>query len=113
MKDQIQQSVEEFDERFGKLKNGCECGDDSSMGNRAGCDDCEINQRTRESHRQFIIKSLKANTQAVIEMLEGMRTDERRVATFGEWQAETYEDKMLVNAVIQEAIDKLKAEITE
>lgn len=30
-----------------------------------------------------------------------LKTDERKVATFGEWQAESYTDKMLVNAVIE------------
>ena len=92
MKNQIQQSVEEFKEKYGGQK---------------------FVYATEDVVIYEIKQSLKANTQAVIDMLEGMKTDERKVATFGEWQAETYEDKMLVNAVIQEAIDKLKAEITE
>lgn len=36
----------------------------------------------------------------LLEMVESKKTDERKVATFGEWEARTYEDKMLVNAVL-------------
>lgn len=42
------------------------------------------------------------------------KTDERKVANFGEWHAETYNEKMLVNAVLhdsKERILKLKTKI--
>ena len=40
------------------------------------------------------------------------KTDERRVATFGEWEAETYEEKMLVNAVLDQInISKIADEV--
>ena len=40
----------------------------------------------------------------LVEGIEGMKTDERKVATFGEWQAESYEDKMLVNAILTDIL---------
>lgn len=47
----------------------------------------------------------RAHIAQVIEgRLEGEKADERKVAVFGEWQAETYEDKMLANAVLDHAI---------
>lgn len=48
-----------------------------------------------------------------IDSLQTLKTDERKVATFGEWQAETYEDKMLVNAVIQSIQDHYKSKLNE
>ncbi len=48
-----------------------------------------------------------------IDSLQTLKTDERKVATFGEWQAETYEDKMLVNAVIQSIQDHYKNKLNE
>ena len=44
---------------------------------------------------------------SLVEGIEGMKTDERKVATFGEWQAESYEDKMLVNAILTNILEKL------
>ena len=43
----------------------------------------------------------------LVEGIEGMKTDERKVATFGEWQAESYEDKMLVNAILTDILEKV------
>ena len=39
--------------------------------------------------------------------IDGMKTDERKVATFGEWQAESYEDKMLVNAILTDILENV------
>jgi len=44
---------------------------------------------------------------SLVEGIEGMKTDERKVATFGEWQAESYEDKMLVNAILTDIIENV------
>jgi len=44
---------------------------------------------------------------SLIEGIEGMKTDERKVATFGEWQAESYEDKMLVNAILTDILENV------
>jgi len=44
---------------------------------------------------------------SLVEGIEGMKTDERKVATFGEWQAETYEDKMLVNAILTDILENV------
>ena len=43
----------------------------------------------------------------LIKGIEGMKTDERKVATFGEWQAESYEDKMLVNAILADILENV------
>ena len=43
----------------------------------------------------------------LVEGIEGMKTDERKVATFGEWQAESYEDKMLVNAILTDILENV------
>jgi len=43
----------------------------------------------------------------LVEGIEGMKTDERKVATFGEWQAESYEDKMLVNAILNDILENV------
>ncbi len=48
-----------------------------------------------------VIYSLLSQQQERIRReIEGLRTDERKVATFDKFQAETYEDKMLVNDVL-------------
>ena len=44
---------------------------------------------------------------SLVEGIEGMKTDERKVATFGKWQAETYEDKMLVNAILNDILENV------
>ena len=44
---------------------------------------------------------------SLVKGIEGMKTDERKVATFGEWQAESYEDKMLVNAILTNILEKV------
>ena len=44
---------------------------------------------------------------SLVEGIEGMKTDERKVATFGEWQAESYEDKMLVNAILTDILENV------
>jgi len=44
---------------------------------------------------------------SLVEGIEGMKTDERKVATFGKWQAETYEDKMLVNAILTDILENV------
>lgn len=42
------------------------------------------------------------------EMIEGKMPDERKIATFGEWEAKTYEEIMLVRAVLSDLLSKLK-----
>ncbi len=41
------------------------------------------------------------------EKVEGLKADERKIAEFGEWQAETYTEKMLVNAVLEALLVEL------
>lgn len=48
------------------------------------------------------IEGAKSLLLALREGVEERKTDERKVAVFGEWQAETYEEKMLVNAVVSD-----------
>jgi len=50
----IQVVLEEFDETFGKMKDGVGYGEESSIGISAGCDDCFTNQRERAKHRKFL-----------------------------------------------------------
>lgn len=45
----------------------------------------------------------------IIKIAKSLKTDERKVANFGEWQAETYNDKMLVNAVLEKLIKIYKS----
>ena len=45
---------------------------------------------------------MKQQIEDIIKKNLPKKVDERRVVTFGEWQAETYGDKMLVNAVLDQ-----------
>jgi len=45
----------------------------------------------------------------IIKIIKSLKTDERKVASFGEWQAETYNDKMLVNAILDKLIKIYKS----
>lgn len=50
--------LEEFDKKFGKLKDGCTPGDDVSDGEGAGCDDCCTNQEWRLEIKDFLYHAL-------------------------------------------------------
>jgi len=65
---------------------------DKKLGNRVVWNDKVI--------REMLIEEIEV-------MIEGMKTDERKTATFGDWVAETYEEKMLVNAVLEEVKNKI------
>lgn len=54
---------------------------------------------------QAFIQSQEAE---LVEMIEGMKCGERKTKDFGEWSAETYEEKMLVNWVLEKAIQIIK-----
>ena len=80
-------SVEEVVEIIGEYKKG-----------RAALH-CEMRERVTQDRNQAYTSLVKG--------IEGMKTDERKVATFGEWQAESYEDKMLVNAILTNILENV------
>lgn len=65
-----------------------------------------------EKIKHFLISFHIRLMEEMVERLKTQITDERKVAIFGEWEARTYEDKMLVNAVIQDQISHLEQKIT-
>ena len=44
----------------------------------------------------------------VIQIIEKNKADERKVVVFGDWEARTYEEKMLVNAAFDYLIKELR-----
>ncbi len=50
---------EEFDQRFGRLEEGKAPGDALSVGVEAGCDDCSMNQKEREEHKEFLLQQME------------------------------------------------------
>ena len=72
----------------------------------------EVVPNFRPSYQAYEITNLLTQDRnqaytSLVEGIEGMKTDERKVATFGEWQAETYEDKMLVNAILTDILENV------
>lgn len=57
-----------------------------------------------------INKAMKQDIENIIKKNLPEKTDERKVATFGGWQAETYGEKMLVNAVLDQINTSLIAD---
>ena len=47
--------------------------------------------------------------EAIVKEIEAMKTDERKVARFNEYEAVTYQDKMLVNEVLSVVISRIKS----
>ena len=68
-----------------------------------------LKEKLRESFNQALLTSHLTLIDNLIKELEGKLPDERKVATFGEWQAETYEEKMLARAVLTDTITTLQA----
>lgn len=79
-----------------------------SLGHKQGLEQAESDYlRTLPE----LLKSAQASAKAeMVKLVEGMKTDERKVAVFGEWQAESYNDKQLVNAVLTDILAALKGE---
>lgn len=44
----------------------------------------------------------------IINVINEMKCDERKTREFGEWVAETFNDKMLVNSVVKEILKAIK-----
>ena len=67
--------------------------------------------------KQFISETidyvLAAEREKYIKLIEELKTDKRKVSVFrkgmNSWEAETYDEKMLVNAVLQVAIKRIKS----
>lgn len=51
---------------------------------------------------------LKSQKKDIIEKIKSRKCDERKVKTFGEWEAGTYEEKMLVNAVLEDLLKEIE-----
>ena len=92
----IQQLIEEqerlFWDELGKANDDC-VGDEEEM---------------LKGFRDFLRSSLQNLRDEMLDEVRKMKPDERKVATFGDWQAETYGEKMLVRAVLDTIIDKWK-----
>ncbi len=63
--------------------------------------------------KSFINTCLIEHYEEDIRELEGLKTDERKVAIFGDWEARTYEEKMLVNSALSLVISQLQDKIKE
>lgn len=74
----------------------------------AGIISNEAIEKSAEWHRQKLEAVLTRQREEIVKILEETKPDERKVATFGEWQAETYDEKMLVRAMIDALIRKIK-----
>lgn len=65
-----------------------------------------------EEVKHFITARLLSQRASILAEVEGviesLKTDERKVAVFGDWEARTYDEKQLVNAVLKEALSTLK-----
>ena len=59
---------------------------------------------------ELIEEAVEAERARIREGVEGLFAVERKVATYGEWQAETYEEKMLANAVLLDALQVINKE---
>ncbi len=64
----------------------------------------------RELVESFIEQLLADERKRVMEIIEKMKTDERKVSIFGQWEAVTFADKMFVNAVLEEALTLINQE---
>lgn len=53
--------------------------------------------------KNFIKGLLVSQRETLAVEIEGMKCDERKVYDFGAWSAHSYEEKMLVNAVLTDA----------
>lgn len=60
----------------------------------------------------FIEEVLDKQKQELITIIKSMKCDERKMSVFGKgmdsWEAQTYDDKQLVNAVLKTIISKIK-----
>lgn len=57
--------------------------------------------------KSFISSLLSTHDSELREKIEGMRCSEMEIKDFGEWTAHSYQEKMLVNAVLYEVIQLL------
>lgn len=67
------------------------------------CDYEEMWNKLKLHRKDSLIKVMKS----LVDELEEEKRDERKVKVFGEYEAKTYEDKEMVNTVLQLAIDKI------
>jgi hypothetical protein len=58
--------------------------------------------------KQFQLDTINLVIDGVVEMAQDLKTDERKIHDFREWSAETYEEKMLANAILDTVISQLQ-----
>lgn len=99
----IKEGEEEFDKKI-PLSDFIWEGGDASEG--------KFHEKNILKIKDFNRTQAKAILQGVIEMIESMKCDERKTKDFGDFVAETYEEKMSINQALTQVIEKLKEEIS-
>ena len=107
LQEQLKKIEKEFIKRhpsvFWKDAVHCTCfGEDKENGIPSLPDDILIFLRTSA------LELVKSVVEGEIKRLKKILPDERMVAEFGDYQAETYDEKMLVRAVLSSSITHLK-----
>lgn len=63
-----------------------------------------LSAHNKHKAKEYLSLFIHTHTAEVLEKILGeigeLKTDERKTAEFGEWVAESYNDKMMVNAVL-------------
>ena len=95
-----------FDKRFTRT--------DKSPENRGYMENWFIKDDvTAKEIKQFIVDVLAAERERSIKIIEEFKTDKSKVSVFGRgmdsWEARTYDEKMLVNAILQEVVRRIKS----
>ena len=62
---------------------------------------------------QTITNAVKVERERLVESLKELKTDERKISEFGNWLAESHDEKMLTNAVIDTCIEIIKKQGNE
>lgn len=60
---------------------------------------------------ELISQSLKDQKKQLVREIEGMKLDERKVGKFGLYEARTYEEKELANAVLSDIITLIEKNV--
>lgn len=59
--------------------------------------------------KAFIRKLLSSRNKQIAEVIRSMKADERKVMDFGDYEAETYDEKTLANAVLEYVADRIES----
>ena len=102
--------IAQAEDRLDKFSHSDECEtlrfEDFERGPEADCY-CQVKE-----FKSFFSSYTKDLLQSVVGGIEKHKTDERKVSVFGKgmdsWEARTYDEKKLVNAVLSDIIQKIK-----